>query len=74
MSDPWLAARINPPITPNAAASVAVARPMYMDPITTMISMITGIRNREFRTRSAKVIGGSSFGFHFLETTDVMAT
>ena len=74
VSDPWLAARMRPPITPKAAASVAVARPIYIDPMTTRIRQITGIRNREFRTRSAIVIGGSSFGFQDRDTKEVIAT
>ena len=48
LRDPCPAARTNEPITPMAAASVAVARPAYIDPITTKISSKTGIKNREF--------------------------
>ena len=63
--EPCVAASKSPPITPNAAASVAVANPRYMDPMTMVIRIMTGSRKREFLTFWAKVKLGSVAGFHW---------
>ncbi len=44
------------PTTPNAAASVGVAQPMYIDPITKTISEKIGIKNFELLIFSNKEI------------------
>ena len=46
LRDPWAADSIKAPTTPTAAASVAVANPKYIDPMTTQTNPITGTRNR----------------------------
>jgi len=66
LSDPWPAARVSEPITPKAAASVAVANPIYIDPMTRAMSRSTGIRKREFFTFSEKDICGSGVGLKSL--------
>ena len=44
--EPCAAAKIKAPTTPTDAASVAVAHPKYIEPITAMTREITGSRNR----------------------------
>jgi hypothetical protein len=60
VSEPCAAASTSEPTTPMAAASVAVARPTYIEPMTQTMSTRTGIRNRASRSRAAKPIGGSA--------------
>ena len=65
-SEPWLAASSNEPMTPNAAASVAVATPAYIEPITALTSTISGMSRRDWASitlsgwRSSR--GGTSAG------------
>src|SRR5699024_5349394 len=56
------------PTTPTAAASVAVAMPAYMDPITRMTRDTTGISVRDAATFCRKVILGSAVGFHWRDS------
>ena len=51
----WKKDNINAPTTPKDAASVAVAIPTYMDPITAVIKTITG--NITFTNNSATITG-----------------
>ncbi len=62
VSEPCTAARMNAPITPMEAASVAVAQPPYMDPMTTRISRMIGIRKRLSRSFSEKLMRLAIFG------------
>ena len=61
-------------MTPMAAASVAVAKPRYMDPITTVISAKTGSKKRELRSFSPKLIPVSASGFQSFDNMLVTAT
>ena len=54
--EPCKDARDKAPTTPKAAASVGVAQPMYIEPITNIISEKIGIKNFELLTFSKKVI------------------
>ena len=58
----WKAARISAPITPTAAASVAVAQPKYIEPITAKTKQSTGIRKRLSASMSLSDIDGSGSG------------
>jgi hypothetical protein len=49
-------------MTPMAAASVAVATPAYIEPMTSRISVKTGMRKRDCLTFSLKAICGSGAG------------
>jgi len=49
-------------MTPTAAASVAVAQPKYMDPITANTNNRTGIRKRLSANISENFIEGSGDG------------
>ncbi len=61
-------------MTPKAAASVAVAKPRYIEPMTTQIRQITGIRKRELRTLPRKLMYGSGFGLKLDESDEATAT
>ena len=74
VSEPWKAASAIAPTTPKAAASVAVASPAYIEPITKAMRATTGTRNTERRTRSAIEQGGSGGGASFRMTRDQIAT
>ena len=62
VSERCTSASASAPMTPTAAASVAVAQPKYIDPITMKTSAITGARNRLSLIILAKLIDGSGFG------------
>jgi len=55
-SEPCMAASTSAPMTPMAAASVAVAMPRNIDPMTAVISKMTGIRKREFLSFATKLM------------------
>ena len=62
VSDRCTSASDSAPITPTAAASVAVAQPKYIEPMTMKTSAITGARNRLSFSILEKPIEGSGFG------------
>ena len=70
VSDRWPAASTRAPITPNDAASVAVAQPRYIEPITNETNRITGIRNRDSLILSTSVVFGSGGGTSCLRAID----
>ena len=72
--DRCAAASTRAPITPIAAASVAVAYPRYIDPMTTMMSAKTGSRTRELRSFSAKLMSVSTTGSQSLAIRLTTAT
>ena len=74
VSDPCNVANTKPPITPKAAASVGVAQPIYIDPITNIIKENIGIKNFELFNFTKKLISGSLFGIFFLLNNDQIAT
>ena len=55
-------ARSSAPITPKAAASVAVAKPRYIEPMTSSTSRATGIKNSDAFSFSNRVVLGSGGG------------
>ncbi len=58
----WKIANVSEPRTPTAAASVAVAQPKYMEPMTENTNNKTGIKNRLSASISPKLILGSGGG------------
>ena len=65
-NEPCKVAKDKAPTTPNAAASVGVAQPMYIEPITKIISEKIGIKNFELLIFSIMEIWGSFGGIFFL--------
>ena len=74
VNDPCAAASTREPITPNAAASVAVAIPEYIEPMTSMTSNITGMSSFDSLSFWRNVIGASGGGTSCFLNTDHNAT
>ena len=70
----WKYDRIKAPTTPKEAASVAVAIPVYIDPITAEISNITGKSCFDLFIFSKKEYSSRIFGISFLLIKDQIIT
>ena len=70
----WKKDNINAPTTPSEAASVAVATPVYIDPITAKINSITGKSCLDLLIFSKNEYSSRIFGISFLLIKDQIIT